>query len=132
MGSVKRKWTAAGVTAAILLLVAVHARAEEGRSTAYTSAKVCATCHEDIYQMWSRSLHATSLTDPVFDVVYMQVLKGNEGKTRESCLRCHAPTTRVSRDFALRHEVSREGVTCDFCHTISLVDMKNRVEPYTF
>src|SRR5574341_2484150 len=105
MGSVKRKWTAAGVTAAILLLVAVHARAEEGRSTAYTSAKVCAGCHEDIYQMWSRSLHANSLTDPVFDVAYMQVLKTGDAKPRESCLRCHAPTTPVSRAFELKYPV---------------------------
>lgn len=124
-------WAAAGLTAGILL-AAVQGEAGEPRGNPYTSAKVCATCHEDIYNMWSRSLHASSLTDPVFDVAYMQVLKATDGKTREACLRCHAPTTRVSRDFALRHEVSREGVTCDFCHTISVVDMKNRVEPYTF
>jgi hypothetical protein len=132
MQSTVMKWTAATLVAATLLLVAAQGQAGEAKSNPYTSAKVCAGCHEDIYQMWSRSLHATSLTDPVFDVVYMQALKASDGKTRESCLRCHAPTTRVSRDFALRHEVSREGVTCDFCHTISVVDMKNRVEPYTF
>lgn len=124
-------WAAAGLTAGILL-AAVQGEAGEARGNPYASAKVCATCHEDIYNMWSRSLHANSLTDPVFDVAYMQVLKATDGKTREACLRCHAPTTRVSRDFALRHEVSREGVTCDFCHTISVVDMNNRVEPYTF
>jgi len=131
MGSVKRRWTAAGVTAAILLFVVVHAPAEEARRTAYTSAKVCAGCHEDIYQMWSRSLHANSLTDPVFDVAYMQVLKAGDAKARESCLRCHAPTTRISRDFQLRYPVTREGITCDFCHTISTVNMANPAEPYT-
>ncbi len=131
MWSVRMKWTAAGLAVTTLLVVAVRAQAGETKSTPYTSAKVCASCHEDIYQMWSRSLHATSLTDPVFDVVYMQVLKA-DGKARESCLRCHAPTTRVSRDFGLRHEVTREGVTCDFCHTISVVNMANRTEPYTF
>jgi hypothetical protein len=132
MESVERKWAAVGLVGAILLVVAVPALAGEAKGSPYTSAKVCAGCHEDIYQMWSRSLHATALTDPVFDVVYMQVLKATDGKMRESCLRCHAPTTRVSRDFALRHEVTREGVTCDFCHTISVVNMNNRTEPYTF
>src|SRR5574341_1028785 len=131
MGSVKRKWTAAGVTAAILLLVAVRGQAGEVKSSPYTSAKVCAGCHEDIYQMWSRSLHANSLTDPVFDVAFMQVLKAGDAKARESCLRCHAPTTRVTRDFGLRFGVTREGITCDFCHTISTVNMANRAEPYT-
>ena len=132
MGSVQRKWTAAGVAAAILLLlVAAYARADDARGTAYTSAKVCAGCHEDIYRMWSRSLHAGSLTDPVFDVAYMQVLKAGDARAQESCLRCHAPTTRVSRDFRLKYGVTREGVTCDFCHTISTVTMANRAEPYT-
>jgi len=131
MWSVKGRCSTIGLAAGPLLLMALSAQAEEGRSTAYTSAKVCAGCHEDIYNMWSRSLHATSLTDPVFDVAYMQVLKAGDAKAREVCLRCHAPTTRVSRDFALRQEVTREGVSCDFCHTISAVDMKNRAEPYT-
>lgn len=131
MRSMGMKWTSLGLATAILLLGAVRGQAGEAKSSPYTSSKVCATCHEDIYQMWSRSLHATSLTDPVFDVVYMQALKATDGKARESCLRCHAPTTRVSRDFALRHEVTREGVTCDFCHTISAVNIDNRTEPYT-
>ncbi|MEK7220765.1 MAG: multiheme c-type cytochrome [candidate division NC10 bacterium] len=131
MESLESKWAAVGLVGAILLVVAVPTLAGEAKGNPYTSAKVCAGCHEDIYQMWSRSLHATALTDPVFDVVYMQVLKATDGKTRETCLRCHAPTTRVSRDFALRHEVTREGVTCDFCHTISVVNMNNRAEPYT-
>lgn len=124
-------WSAVGLVGAILFVVAVPALDGEARDNPYTSAKVCAGCHEDIYQMWSRSLHATALTDPVFDVVYMQVLKATDGKARESCLRCHAPTTRVSRDYALRREVTREGVTCDFCHTISVVNMANPTEPYT-
>lgn len=132
MWSGQIKWASVGLAAATLLLVAARAPAGEARSNPYTSAKVCANCHEDIHRMWSRSLHAMALEDPVFDVVYMQVLKATEGKARTFCLRCHAPTTRVSRDFSLRDAVTREGVTCDFCHTITVVDMKNRTEPYTF
>jgi hypothetical protein len=131
MRNVERKCAMVGLVGAILLVVAAPVQAGEVKSNPYTSAKVCATCHEDIYQMWSRSLHATALTDPVFDVAYMQVLKAGDAKARESCLRCHAPTTRVTRDFALRQEVTREGVTCDFCHTISAVNMANPSEPYT-
>ncbi|OGB94906.1 MAG: hypothetical protein A3H39_16625 [candidate division NC10 bacterium RIFCSPLOWO2_02_FULL_66_22] len=131
METLESKWAAVGLVGAILLVVAVPALAGEAKGNPYTSAKVCAGCHEDIYQMWSRSLHATALTDPVFDVVYMQALKATDGKARETCLRCHAPTTRVSRDYSLRQEVTREGVTCDFCHTISVVNMANPTEPYT-
>jgi hypothetical protein len=131
MESIEGKRVMVGLVGAILFVVAAPAQAAEVKGNPYTSAKVCAACHEDIYRMWSRSLHATSLTDPVFDVAYMQVLKAGNAKLREACLRCHAPTTRVSRDFALRQEVTREGVTCDFCHTISTVNMANRPEPYT-
>ncbi len=36
----------------------------------YTSSEVCAKCHEDIYRTWKNSLHALSLSDPVFDAAY--------------------------------------------------------------
>jgi hypothetical protein len=131
MSPVRTHWRTASLVAVIFLLMAVHSQAKAAKDSPYTSAKVCANCHEDIYNMWSRSLHALSLTDPVFDVAFMQVLKAGDAKARQFCLRCHAPTTRVTRDFALRDEVTREGINCDFCHTISLVNMNNRAEPYT-
>jgi cytochrome c551/c552 len=106
MWSVEMKWTAASLVAATLLLVAAQGQAGEAKSNPYTSAKVCATCHEDIYQMWSRSLHATALTDPVFDVVYMQVSR-RPMERQGACLRCHAPTSAFPG--TLRHDHPRRG-----------------------
>lgn len=100
--------------------------------TGFTSAKVCASCHTEIYYHWSNSLHANSVSDPLFEALYFQVIKEGDTKAKETCLRCHAPTTRVTKDFNLTQEVTREGVTCDFCHSISRVNPGNRHEPYSY
>jgi len=71
------------------------------------------------------------VTDPAFEALYLQVLKEGDARAKETCLKCHAPIARATKDFNLTQEISREGVTCDFCHTISAVNMKNRDDPYT-
>jgi len=114
------------------IIAALHAQQALPRieTSTYTSAKVCAQCHEAIYSMWKNSLHAGSLADPIFDVAYMQALKLSGGKAKTFCLRCHAPTTRVTKDYDLTQELTKEGITCDFCHTIAGVDMRNDREPF--
>jgi hypothetical protein len=97
----------------------------------YTSARVCGECHSDIYESWKNSLHAFSLTDPIFDTAYMQALKEAGEEARRVCLRCHAPMTMVNGDYELRKGVTREGVSCDFCHTVTAVHLDGREKPYT-
>ena len=97
----------------------------------YTSARVCGECHSDIYESWKNSLHAFSLTDPIFDTSYMQALKEAGEEARRVCLRCHAPMTMVNGDYELREGVTREGVSCDFCHTVTAVHLDGREKPYT-
>jgi hypothetical protein len=97
----------------------------------YTSARVCGECHSDIYESWKNSLHAFSLTDPIFDTAYMQALKEAGEEARRVCLRCHAPMTMVNGDYELREGVTREGVSCDFCHTVTAVHLDGREKPYT-
>ncbi len=98
-------------------------------ATGYTSAFVCGRCHADIYNSWKRSMHALSLTDPVFDVAFMQATKANP-EAKAMCLRCHAPVTMVNGDLDLDLGITREGVTCDFCHTVTAVKMDDRKAPY--
>lgn len=97
----------------------------------YTSARVCGSCHEDIYNTWKNSLHAFSLSDPIFDVAYMHALKEAGDDAKQLCLRCHAPMTMFNGDFDLDQGVTREGVSCDFCHTITEVDLGNPEKPYS-
>jgi hypothetical protein len=49
---------------------------------------------------------------------------------RNGCVWCHAPTALVTGDQHLEQAVTREGVTCDFCHTVSDVDLGGRGHPF--
>lgn len=91
----------------------------------YTSSKVCRECHTTIYNFWKNSLHALSIEDPIFNVAYMQSLKYDSERAKKTCLKCHAPIVQYNSDYELRQEITREGISCDFCHTIQDVDLKN-------
>jgi hypothetical protein len=109
-------------------LSAAEAKVDPG---GFTSARVCGECHSDIYESWKNSLHAFSLTDPIFDTAYMQAVKEGGEEARRVCLRCHAPMTMVNGDYELREGVTREGVSCDFCHSVTVVHLDGREKPYT-
>ncbi len=97
----------------------------------YTSSEVCGKCHEDIHRTWKNSLHAMSLSDPVFDAAYWEAIKLSKGAAKPLCLRCHAPTTRVTKDYDQRLPITEEGITCDFCHTIVAAEPLKASEPFT-
>ena len=115
-----------------LLVNPLIAGAMEGHPTVkkegYTGSQVCGACHTMIYNEWDNSLHACSLSDPVFRGVYNGV---EEEENKRFCLKCHAPTVRVTGDYSFTEPITKEGVTCDFCHTIKGVDL-NREEPFEF
>jgi hypothetical protein len=52
------------------------------------------------------------------------------GASRSDCVWCHAPTTLLTGDDGLQQPLSREGVTCDFCHTIEDVDLQRAGHPF--
>jgi hypothetical protein len=94
----------------------------------YTESHVCGVCHTMIYKQWKNSLHGSSISDPVFLGVYSGVEKE---ENRRFCLKCHAPTVRVTGDYSFSQPITKEGVTCDFCHTIKGVNLNNE-EPFEF
>jgi hypothetical protein len=96
----------------------------------YTTALVCGRCHVDIYNSWKKSMHAFSLSNPIFETAYMQALRLVGESAKETCLRCHAPMTMYNGDYDLEDGVTREGVACDFCHTVTSVDLDNPGHPY--
>ncbi|MEE8484049.1 MAG: multiheme c-type cytochrome [Nitrospinota bacterium] len=81
----------------------------------------CGKCHKDIYASWKNSLHSMSISDPVFWSSYLQAYYEDSEKARKVCLGCHAPLTGINNDYGLEQEITREGINCDFCHTISEV-----------
>jgi len=84
----------------------------------YTSSKVCGQCHKEIYNYWSKSMHSSSISDPVFMAAYIQAVFEKGEEARKFCLKCHAPTTTITKDYFLKDPISREGIPCDYCHTV--------------
>jgi hypothetical protein len=99
-------------------------------ASVYPSATVCAECHAATYESWSRTFHALSAIDPVFIESLERTEIGAGRQARKLCLMCHSPTTNLSGDFDLDDPVSREGVTCSFCHSVTLVDHQARHERF--
>jgi len=134
---VELPWVIAVCTLALLAPVAgegaigVVPVESEVKADGYTSARVCGECHMDIYNSWKQSLHAIALTDPIFDTAYMQAVKEGGEAARRICLSCHAPMTMVNGDYELKEGVTREGVSCDFCHTVTAVHLDGRERPYS-
>ncbi len=91
----------------------------------YAAAANCGACHNVIYKAWGESPHARSATSPAYLEALRRVIEpATDAKAaREACVWCHAPTTLTTGDIELQHGISREGVTCDFCHTVADVDL---------
>jgi hypothetical protein len=122
------------ILAMILLSVASFAPAfgESGdlQPGVLNESAQCGECHEKIYSMWQRSMHSAALSDPIFQTSYMRAYLDTGGKAKEICLRCHAPVAALSGDLDLEKPTSREGITCDYCHSIVSVDLERRPQPF--
>jgi len=116
------------VAFAILFLAVVGNEASAKDS--FESSQVCKDCHRDIYRNWRKSLHALSYSNPIFQTAYRKAYTDTKGEARKYCLNCHAPTVRVTGDFDADDAITREGITCDFCHSISSVDLE-KPDPFT-
>lgn len=97
----------------------------------FDSAASCKKCHEEIYRNWKKSLHALSFTDPIFTTAYQKAYYNTKGDAKRYCLNCHAPIARFTGDFDADEMVTREGITCDFCHSVESIDLKNPENPFT-
>ncbi len=96
----------------------------------FTSAKVCGECHVEIYNMWKNSLHAMSLEDPIFQAANIIAFKNTNGETKILCIKCHAPITFWNKDYDLKQDITKEGITCDFCHSVTALNLNNRENPF--
>lgn len=92
----------------------------------YASSKTCGACHDVMFKAWTDSPHARSASSPAYlEALKRAVEQSSDAKAaREACVWCHAPTTLVTGDLELQRPISREGITCDFCHTVAGVDME--------
>jgi len=94
----------------------------------FASADTCKPCHTEIYQQWRTSFHSQAATDSLYWRLFQQSVREVGSRASALCLSCHVPVATVGREVKWFGPVSselelspvaREGVTCDFCHTIS-------------
>lgn len=108
----------------LLLMILVFPLAAFAKSPVpFKGAAACGACHQDHYDNWKNSLHALSYANPIFQAAYQKAFAETSGKAARICLPCHAPTARITGDYAAKDEITREGITCDFCHSVE--DVKN-------
>lgn len=86
----------------------------------------CGACHTEIYRAWSGSKHADSWAGELFQPDFQQALAETDGAVGAFCGECHAPIAfRVGQlppfDGSSFDAVSKRGISCDFCHTVSEV-----------
>ncbi len=116
-------------------LVLMQAPAAGGAETprlnpaGFTPSQVCGACHQDIYAMWKASKHARAFENPIFAAAYREVRRG-DGKARQLCLRCHAPLAGITADLEAQQAITREGVACDFCHSVTGVAIRDADSPF--
>lgn len=120
----------AGVILAAVTAAAPAEKAGELKTGTLNESARCGGCHEQIYTMWKRSLHGLAFTDPIFETSYMRAYLDTAGAARSVCLRCHAPVATVTGDLDLKNPASREGISCDYCHSIVSVDLGRRDRPF--
>ena len=84
-------------------------------SMPYEYSVICESCHSELYTQWKDSYHAVSWEDSLFQDWYAPV-RAKSGDV--DCLSCHAPVARKTADAKVMASISREGVNCDYCHTL--------------
>ena len=112
----------------------------------YEPAEECGYCHEQDFAEWKHSTHARTMdAKPVregfvkfkesvgFDLASVgKIIGGAKPEHFDqaifSCEMCHAPTSYYGDDKVnplVAKNVSHEGITCSFCHTVRQVVTKN-------
>ncbi|NIM58006.1 MAG: hypothetical protein GTO16_03555 [Candidatus Aminicenantes bacterium] len=100
------------------------------KAPTFTSSESCKECHEEIHNHWKNAMHSMSIEDPIFKAAYMESYLNTAGEAKFNCMRCHAPVSLINNDYDLKNEITREGVSCDFCHSVKKVNLDNRDNPF--
>ncbi len=93
-------------------------------------SETCGQCHAEIFKAWQDSAHARSFSDSIFQAALEKASDDRGLPARRLCLTCHAPAALVNGDFGVDQAVTREGIGCDFCHSVKSVDMERRPNPF--
>ncbi len=93
-----------------------------GDADSYQSAAACGECHPTHYAQWRTSMHAYAALSPVFDAMAAKAYRDSSGEIGTFCTGCHTPIGTAQgepgvTEAATRSAISRDGVSCHYCHT---------------
>lgn len=87
----------------------------------YQASQACG-CHGALLEQWSKSMHAKALSDPLYRYKVDEADKATNGALGAFCDGCHGPVatmTGQAQDLSRASASSKEGITCDFCHSVT-------------
>ncbi len=115
--------------ALVMMLLGFANAAEPTASGEFTSSDFsesdrCTECHGITYSQWDDTMHANAYIDPFYLKEFDAASNDTDGLVDSFCSRCHTPIGVVSgeippADGSHLSEIAKEGVNCDFCHTVS-------------
>jgi mono/diheme cytochrome c family protein len=110
----------------------------------FIEPEVCESCHSEIFQQWSGSMHSKAFVDPLWRAATKLFFKEAEttGEILEmkACVKCHTPLgfrsyliSSPADDYDKLADLPAQGIFCNWCHNISKVkhlgDAGYEVEP---
>lgn len=116
-------------TCALALLLAGTVFAQASRRVQagdFKTSAYCKQCHTQIHEHWTSSTHSNAYRDPIYQVFLRRVDEEKQGRLTQFCVSCHAPLATMTKtvpaklfDGQPKPALLEDGVTCEFCHTIS-------------
>ena len=95
-------------------------------SSEFRDPGYCEKCHFELAKQWEGSAHSNAQKDPIYQKLYLLAEKETDGKAEEFCAasKCHTPIGYLANeippiDGSELSEISKLGVQCDFCHTVT-------------
>ena len=110
------------------------------------NVKNCGDCHKQIYDQWAKSGHAQSASNSKFldiyngtdangDPFYQPGYRLDHPYSKGNCANCHAPTAAIKNtigvDLNKLDNIEKMGVSCDFCHKVKDIHLKENTSVNT-
>jgi Cytochrome c554 and c-prime len=92
----------------------------------FKTSAYCKQCHSQIHEQWTSSTHSNAYRDPIYQVFLRRVDEQSQSRLTQFCVSCHAPLATMTKtvpaklfDGQPKPVLLEDGVSCEFCHTIS-------------
>ena len=122
---------------AALLAAILPGAADAALDNDFNDPERCAACHTGIFSQWEGSLHSQAAEDGIFRKFFEMVVAEVGPPAVEFCMKCHSPVGVFRGEVPPATgeklgPVSRKGVFCDFCHTVTPKGIGNAAFETTF